>query len=208
MTDAPHERARAVLAFWFGGLDEHGLPDRSIMRNWFAGGEAFDMEIRRRFPTEIEAACSPDDWPATPQGTLARVIVLDQFSRNLHRGSPQAFAQDRLALELATAAIDAGRDRELLPIERVFLYMPLEHAEDIALQDRSVACFNALVAEVEPQLRDRFESFASFADSHREVIARFGRFPHRNAVLGRASSDEERSYMEAGAPDWGQGNGQ
>jgi len=202
---SPPDEARAVLDFWFGPLDRNGLPSEAAMRRWFDSDDGFDAEIRARFGAVLARARELHGWRATPRGALAMVILTDQFPRNVYRGTARAFACDDLALSVAVAAIDAGMDRELLPIERVFLYMPLEHAEDPDVQQRSVACFHALAEEVPVPLRERFRDFASFADSHRTVIARFGRFPHRNAVLGRPSTAEEIEYLREHAPAWGQG---
>lgn len=205
---APPGEALAVLDFWFGPLDRHGLPSDAIMRRWFDSDEAFDAEVRARFGALLERACELHDWRSTPRGALALVVLTDQFARNVHRGTARAYAFDDLALAVATDTIDAGRDRQLLPIERVFLYMPLEHAEDPDVQERSVACFHALAGEVPAPLRERFREFASFSDAHRAVVARFGRFPHRNAALGRTNTPEEMEYLRDSAPAWGQGGQQ
>lgn len=196
--------ARAVLEFWFGRLDDRGMPAADRMKRWFESDPALDAEIRERFGDLLERVAQLDDWKATARGTLALVILADQFSRNVYRGNARAFDRDPLACSVAMDAIDRGLDRDLLPIERVFLYMPLEHAENLAVQERSVRCFHALADEVSEELADRFRYFASFADRHRDVIARFGRFPHRNAVLGRASTVEEAEYLANDAPTWGQ----
>lgn len=200
----PPNEARAVLDFWFGELDGQGMPSRAMMARWFDRDDRLDTEIRDRFAAELGQAERLNHWRSTPHGTLALVILVDQFARNIHRGSPQAFARDPLALSIAHEAIDAGTDCGLRPIERVFLYMPLEHAEDPESQERSAACFHALADEVPLELREQFRHFAAFADSHREVIQRFGRFPHRNEVLGRESTSAEIEYLSNGAPDWGQ----
>lgn len=199
--------AQAVLEFWFGPLDERGLPSPERTKRWFESDPGLDAEIRRCFGDMLERAGQLDGWRSSARGTLALVILLDQFSRNIHRGDARAFERDALARSITMDAVDRGLDHELLPIERVFLYMPLEHAEDPEAQERSVRCFHALAEEVPEGLAARFRYFASFADSHRDVIARFGRFPHRNAVLGRASTTEETEYLADGAPTWGQGTG-
>jgi uncharacterized protein (DUF924 family) len=203
-TSTPPNEARAVLDFWFGELDGQGMPLPAKMERWFARDDRLDAEIRDRFGTELEQAEQLNHWRNTAHGTLALVVLVDQFARNVHRGSPQAFAKDSLALSISHEALDADVDRGLLPIERVFLYMPLEHAEDPESQDRSAACFHALADEVPVELREQFRQFAAFADSHREVIHRFGRFPHRNEMLGRESTDAELEYLSNGAPHWGQ----
>lgn len=198
-------RARAVLDFWFGTLDADGVPAASTRRRWFASDAALDARVRERFAADLERADTLGAWEAHPRGALALVILTDQFPRNIHRGCPEAFAWDDQALAVARRAIDAGFEPALWPIERAFLYMPLEHAEDPAAQDESVRRFRALAEAAPAPLEETFASFLAYAENHREVVARFGRFPHRNAVLGRSDSEEERAWLEAGAPSWGQG---
>lgn len=172
-----------VLTFWFV---ECGFDD------WFSGASALDTEIRRRFrDTHLALAGGiPDLWRASPENRLAAIIVLDQFPRNIYRGTPLAFATDGLALNEAKAALEAGADQAVDPERRCFFYMPFEHAEDLAEQERSVALFSAL----------GLPAFADAAQSHRAVIAAHGRFPHRNAILGRVSSEAEKRYLaELGA---------
>lgn len=180
--------AEAVLAFWFA--------EESAAR-WFAADAAFDAQIRNRFGTVAEAAAHDqlDGWTRTPPGWSALLIVLDQFSRNLYRTDARAWAQDAKALSLALAGIERGDDRQLPPLQRVFTYLPLEHAEDPAMQQRSVALFEALCAEARPEQRASFEGFLDYARRHRDVIARFGRFPHRNTLLGRPSTAQEAIYL-------------
>jgi uncharacterized protein (DUF924 family) len=188
MAAAVSHRAEAVLAFWFA--PEH-------VAHWFAADAAFDAAIRAGFAADVEAAAAGRlrDWAVTPPGWLALLILLDQFPRNLHRGDPRAWAQDVGAQQLALSGIAEGFDRRLSARQRVFAYLPLEHAENMALQQRSVALFEALCAEVPAEERPRYAGFLDYARRHAEVIARFGRFPHRNAVLGRASTAEELAYL-------------
>ena len=179
-----------VLEFWF-----EGQPDR-YRQAWFKKDDGFDAAIRARFALAVEAAQDGalDAWTATAEGTLALVIVLDQFARNVHRGSHRAFAGDAHARRIARAAIEAGMDRELTKIQRCFLYLPFEHAEGMADQDLSVHLFASIADD--PQM----PTVLDYAERHREVIRRFGRFPHRNAALGRASTPEEEAYLaEPGA---------
>jgi len=136
-----------------------------------------------------------DAWATTPHGRLALVILLDQFPRNLHRDSPRAYAGDAKARWLADEAVRLGQDQALAPVERVFFYLPFEHAEDPGVQEQAVALLEALRAEAPPGLSGAFSSFHDYAIKHRDVIARFGRFPHRNAVLGRESTEAEREYL-------------
>jgi uncharacterized protein (DUF924 family) len=176
-----------VLDFWFGPAGGRG----QARPEWFRKDEQFDAEIRRRFGAAHAAAAlgALDGWRTAPRSMLALVIVLDQFSRNLHRGDARSFAQDRHALECARAALARGDDATLLPVERQFLYLPFEHSEDLADQDRAVELMRALEAF------EATRGLAEWAERHRAVIRRFGRFPHRNAVLGRASTSAEAEFL-------------
>ena len=173
-----------IHAFGFGAA----VPDP----RWFRKDPAVDAKIRTRYGAAIEAALAGacEAWSATPRGALARILLLDQFTRNVFRGTPRAFAGDPLALDLAGRAVDAGFDRELDPHERWFLYLPFEHAEDAAAQDRSLELFGALARDTGH--REPLE----WAEKHAAVIRRFGRYPHRNAILGRASTPEELAYLD------------
>lgn len=179
-----------VLDFWFGakGSAEHG----QLRKCWFEKNAAFDAEIRRRFlPLVDEAAAGRlDGWAAQPESLLALIVLLDQFPRNLFRDTARAFAADGKALALAQQAVAKGLDARLLPVQRAFVYLPFEHSEDMAMQDRAVALFAELAGQGEA-----FASYLDYAERHREVIRRFGRFPHRNAILGRASTPEEAAYL-------------
>ena len=179
-----------VLAFWFGTPDAADYGQARAA--WFRKDDAFDTQIRARFLTEVEAAIAGQraDWATSPQGALALFILLDQFPRNLFRNTARAFAGDTAALALAGRVVGQGWDRTLLPVQRVFAYLPFEHSEALADQERSVALFAAL-AEAHPETA----SYLDYAERHREVIVRFGRFPHRNGVLGRSSSPAEANYL-------------
>lgn len=159
-------------------------------KRWFAKDAAFDQAIRSEYEIVHLAAARGEyaDWAETPEGALALVLLLDQFPRNLHRGSAGAFASDPLARQVASAAIAAGHDQAFAQDLRVFFYLPFEHSEDAADQDRSVALIGAL------DLPD----YQRFAVMHRDLILRFGRFPHRNALLGRESTTEEAAYLAGG----------
>lgn len=193
---APLE-AEGVLDFWFGPIDAQGLPAEARMRRWFSGGDV-DAELRGRFGAlharAVEGAC--DGWTATPRGTLALVVVLDQLSRNLHRGTPAMYANDARALALAEDFVATARDRALRPIERVFAYMPFMHAEAVVPQERCVQLFAALVEEAAGRQRDAIAGNLAFAVQHRDIVVRFGRFPHRNAVLGRESTPAELAFLK------------
>lgn len=182
-------RAQAVLDFWFGAPAD---PDhRNARKAWFVKDDAFDALIRARFQgLHGEASARRlDRWRTSALGCLALVVVLDQFSRNMYRGTPAAFACDPYALELAEHAVDSGLDATVHPVHRMFFYLPFEHSESLAQQARSVALFERLRGE--PQLADSIP----YAQKHYDVIARFGRFPHRNAILGRPSTPDESIYL-------------
>lgn len=177
MTD--DARINDLLAFWFAeGMEE----------KWFNGGAAFDRELESRFGALHDQACAGelDAWSNTPRGALALVILLDQLSRNLHRGTPHAFGQDSRALSLAIKALAEGWDQEFPERERQFFYLPLMHSEDPAHQQTCVALYEAIDNE----------NALKFAREHRDIIDRFGRFPHRNAVLGRESTEEEEEFLK------------
>lgn len=180
-----------VLDFWFlpPTDPDHGKP-RAV---WFRKDDAFDAAIAGRFGALITQAVAGGlrEWDDQgPEGTLARILVLDQFTRNSARGTPGAFAGDALALAAAHGLVDSGAHLALLPAQRSFAYMPFEHAEDAAMQELAVRLFTDLAAE-----HPGFESSLDYALQHRGVIARFGRFPHRNPILGRASTPEELEYL-------------
>lgn len=186
----PPAAAQRVLDFWFGvpGSAEH----RQVRDVWFRKSDAFDRSIAEQFGHEIDAALRGDlqEWDATPEGALARIVVLDQFTRNVFRNTPRAFAGDAQALELARRLVRHAFDQRLPLVQRWFVYMPFEHAEDMAAQDESVQLFDALA-----RAGSGFESALDYAHRHRDVIARFGRFPHRNAILERKSTPAEQEYL-------------
>ncbi len=188
-TPAP-PAAQAVLDFWFGtpGSDEYGT-QRAL---WFRKRDETDAHIRAQFGALTATALDGGlrDWDASTRGLLARILVLDQFTRNIHRNTPRAFAGDPLAREAARQLIDSGAHEQLTPVERIFVYLPLEHAEDARLQAESVQLFQTLA-----DAHAGFASTLDYALRHQEVIARFGRFPHRNAILGRTSSAQEADYL-------------
>jgi uncharacterized protein (DUF924 family) len=179
----------SVIGFWFGAAD--ALDDR-----WFGGGPAFDREIAARFGADVDAALDGrlDGWAATPEGALALIVLLDQFTRNVHRGTPRAFAGDARALALARRMVAAGADLALPPLRRWFAYMPFEHAEDAAVQDEGVRLFERLAADAGVH-REALADALAYARRHRDVVARFGRFPHRNDILGRASTAAEVEFL-------------
>ena len=190
----------SVLGFWFGGDGNRNIAATAQAKEalWWGGNRETDGLIRQRFG-DLHAQALRGDldaWCDTPRGRLALIIVVDQFSRNIHRGTPGAFAQDALARRLCVEGLAAGIDQELGLLERVFFYLPLEHSEDRADQARSVAVYESLTQAAPDALRDLFELYGQFAVDHRRVVDRFGRFPHRNAILGRASTSEEAAFLE------------
>jgi uncharacterized protein (DUF924 family) len=182
----PPALAAAILDFWFGPAP-HQPRDA-----WFTKSDAFDRQIRERFGDALAAGIAGafGAWCTTPLGSLARVVLLDQLTRNAFRGTLDAFAGDPAALATADHAIERGFDRTLDPYERWFLYMPFEHSESLPMQERSVALFTALADET------GVDSPLPWAERHRDVIRRFGRFPHRNDILGRPSTSEEHAFLE------------
>lgn len=190
--------ADALLSFWIGDPGEDGSFDRSKTELWFGRSEDTDRQLRERFGGLYAAAVRGDleGWARTPRGRLALVILLDQLSRNLHRGTAEAFAQDARALALAQTALVRGDPTVLRPVERVFLYLPFEHAEDRAAQRRAVALFEDLVREVAHEHAAPYETFLDYAVRHREIVDRFGRFPHRNEALGRETTEEEAAFLK------------
>ncbi|TKC80021.1 DUF924 domain-containing protein [Trinickia terrae] len=181
---------RAVLDFWFGvpGSAEFGR-DRKM---WFARDDTFDVLLRERFGATLATAASGghDDWQRTPLGALALVVVLDQFSRNCHRGGARAFEADARALQVAKRMVETGADLRLPScIHRAFVYLPFEHDESIESQREAIRLFG----ELEREAGDT--GYLDYAHRHARIIERFGRFPHRNAVLGRASTDEEIAFL-------------
>ena len=182
--------ARAVLDFWFlpAGHAGHG----AYRPEWFRKDDAFDAAIRERFGTAVEEALNGTPGAGSDETLLARILLLDQFTRNIYRGTPRAFAGDVQALHIAEALVAAGRDKNLTPWQRWFAYLPFEHSESLLDQERSVALFAALRREMQ---HEAFDSAHDYALRHREVIERFGRFPHRNAILGRASTAQEIEFL-------------
>lgn len=184
-------QAQEVLDFWFGAPGS--VAASQPRREWFVKDASFDADIRTRFGAVIEQALlgGLTDWDAQgPQGTLARILVLDQFTRNAYRNTPQSFAGDALALAAARSLVERGADRALPPLQRAFVYLPFEHAEDAYMQERAVELFTLLAAE-----HPGFDEMLDYAHRHRGVIARFGRFPHRNEILGRVSTADETEFL-------------
>ena len=183
-----------ILDFWFGPLSgPKDFPvDHSSM--WFVKDAKTDHKILQKFGFLFEK--NLNDWSIDSRGRLARILVLDQFSRNIYRNTPQAFQFDPEALSLTVEGIQLEMDKELFPVERGFFYMPLQHSEDLTIQDQSITAYSRLVEEAPEEVKEQCQGFLSFAEQHRAIIARFGRYPHRNAILGRLSTSEELDFLK------------
>ncbi|TNF89294.1 MAG: DUF924 domain-containing protein [Gammaproteobacteria bacterium] len=205
MNDTP--LSQRLREYWFAGTlgDPSKIPGRIPF--WFARDPARDEEMQRLWSNEVAAAAAGrlDRMGETPTGRLALILLLDQLPRNIYRGSPQAFARDGRARYLMRDGMAHLMDLALSPIERCFFYMPLQHSEFLEDQESGVARFNHLVSEVSREERETFQRFARYAQQHLEVIARFGRFPHRNAILGRLSTRDEEAYLAGNVPAFSQG---
>lgn len=200
-----NSEAAEVLLFWFSADCEN--PDWTAdHRRWYAGGESFDKLICERFGGLVERALDGelDSWASSPASAMALIILLDQFTRNIFRSSARAFAGDPQARAVVTAMLEQGFDHQLSYKERSFAYMPLEHSESLQDQNHCVALFEALLTEVPQAYKANIRNSLEFAVRHRDIIAQFGRFPHRNALLGRVASAEEVSYLEKGGARFGQ----
>jgi uncharacterized protein (DUF924 family) len=195
--------AQIILHFWFGSKPYTPAGVQLHMRLWFPAAVAPELVpqaddlIRERFADTVQGAADGalHAWESSPRRRLALILVLDQFSRHCYRGTPQAYAQDHAALSLSVSGMQFGADAALDPLERIFFYMPLQHAESLDVQEESAAAFRRLLEEAPSELLATFKSARDSAVEHRDVIARFGRFPQRNAVLGRESSAQEKEWL-------------
>jgi uncharacterized protein (DUF924 family) len=187
-----------VREFWFGSESTDAGVARARSALWWQKNAEVDAQMRERFQPLVDevGAGLHRGWSATAPGALALILLSDQFPRNIYRDTPRAFAFDALALAFARTLLDAGFERKLRPIERVFCYLPFEHSEVLADQDRSVELFTALQDEAAAEDRELFAGYLDFARRHRSVIQRFGRFPHRNRILGRVSTAAESAFLQ------------
>lgn len=183
-----------ILTFWFGPLDSEGLSAPEAHSLWFASSKATDETCKTQFGDLVDQAVSGElsKWANNNDGLMALLLLLDQMTRNIYRGTAAAFSGDSHARKLALQAIGQGRHLTMPLIHRVFLYLPLEHSEDLNLQEQCVSLFDELVADTGLQ---QMTGFHQYAVAHRDVIAQFGRFPHRNSPLGRQSTPEELHYL-------------
>ncbi len=207
VTDEDQLRIDAILAFWF---KEQSLSAPKIDRRmdvWFGEDPNFDQEVKAEFADDVARASAGqlDHWSRQPRGRLALILLLDQFRRNIYRNSADAFALDRKALQLCVQGAMEKKDKGLDAIQKVFFYMPLQHAESAKVQAKSCELFNKLAEAVSPTYKETFMTIAQFAELHRDIVDQFGRFPHRNKLLGRKNTPEEDEYLAGDAPDFGQG---
>lgn len=192
------ETQKSITDFWFGdAAADDGATASAQAKLWWSKDAALDALITQRFADRTKQAqlAQLDHWRATPDGCLALILLCDQLPRNMYRNTAQAFAFDALALQIAKEGLARHFDQELRPIERVFFYLPLEHSESLEDQEHAVQLFAALAAAAAPTHDAVFQGFHQYAIRHRDVIARFGRFPHRNAILGRASTEAELQFL-------------
>ena len=195
--DEGEDRAASLLQFWFGTGGDGMRPDETRSKNWWGGNPSFDDTCRPFEPDVVKAASGGyDSWAMDPQHDLARIILLDQMPRNLYRGTGKAFSNDPLALEWVRTGIKAGRAEQLPPLLRWFYYLPMMHAENLEAQETQVELYEVLAGQVSAEAKPLYEQIVDFARRHRDIVARFGRFPHRNAAIGRDSTAEEIAFLK------------
>ncbi len=187
-----------VLDFYIGPLDADGLASAEMSARWWRKDPAFDTEIADKFGDDVAAASEGErnDWLQDPHGRVAWLLLIDQFRRNMYRDSAGMYEKDVLALQVARKGLERGDDNALPLALRCFLYMPLMHSEDLAAQDRCVELMQTMLAGLDDRVRERMAGYGNAAIAHRDIVARFGRFPHRNEILARESTDEEIAFLE------------
>jgi uncharacterized protein (DUF924 family) len=199
-------RIDAILSFWFKELDLSAPQIDRRMDICFGHDAAFDQEIQTEFADDVDRASDGelDHWADESRGRLALILLLDQFRRNIYRNTAKAFEKDNVALRLCVEGAMEKKDQGLTPIQRAFYYMPLQHAESVKVQAKGCELYNRLAEAVSPTYRETFSTIAQFAELHRDIIDQFGRFPHRNKLLGRENTAEEDEYLADDSPDFGQ----
>lgn len=192
------ERIDSILHYWFGNAEKTTLPSEHRTWVWFSGDASLDAEIKAQFQTDLERAIAGkyDHWKTTPRGFLALIILFDQFSRHIYRHTPKAFEQDAKALQLCLEGVELAYDHQLSLMERVFFYFPLMHSESMEMQKLSVRAYQILASIAFSETRVLFQRFLDYALSHSEHVERFGRFPYRNEILGRPSTQAELSFLK------------
>lgn len=198
MSENDKNHMNRILSFWFGRVEETIVPTEHRARIWFGDDPTIDLEIKSKFIQDLERAIVGDynHWEKTARGQLALIITLDQFSRHVYRDSPLAFSQDTRALLICINGIESESEHHLSLIERVFYYFPLLHSEKLQYQEQAVRAYQVLAELAFSETRVIYDSFVKFANHHFSVIRRFGRFPQRNAILGRISTSEELAYLK------------
>jgi len=207
ITDDDQIRIDKILSFWFKERELTAPQIDGRMDTWFGEDKLFDQVIASEFANDVEDASNGnlDHWARQPNGLLALILLLDQFRRNIHRNSPDAYAKDKVALKLCVEGVMAKKDSGLSPIQRAFFYMPLQHAESRKVQKKSVEIYSRLSKAVSPTLRETFDTIAQFAELHADIVEQFGRFPHRNKMLNRSNTPQEDEYLAGDNPGLGQG---
>jgi uncharacterized protein (DUF924 family) len=192
------KRSEEILKFWFGEVDESVFPTANRTHIWFSNDSSIDEEIRSKFFPDLEKAVLGEyaEWENDSRPSLALILLLDQFSRHIYRGTPLAYAQDHRALDLCLHGIEKQFDHLISLIERAFYYFPLMHSENVEIQATSIRAYKILLDLSFPEAKGIFENFLEHALKHFDVIKRFGRFPERNKILGRKSTKEEMAYLE------------
>ena len=206
ITDDDTHRIDEILSFWF---KEQALSAPQVDRRldiWFGEDAVFDHECKKEFSGDVDRASEGklNHWADEPNGRLALILLLDQFRRNIYRGTAEAFAMDKLALKLCVEGAMEKKHKGLTPIQQAFYYMPLQHAESRKVQAKSIKIYNRLAEVVSPTYRETFETIAQFAELHHDIVQQFGRFPHRNSLLNRDNTPEENEYLAGDSPDFGQ----
>ena len=207
ITDEDQARIEAILSFWFKEQQLSAPQIDQRMEIWFGEDPVFDHEIEKEFASDVDAASAGklNHWAVDSHGRLALIILIDQFRRNIYRNTADAFAKDDLALRLCVEGAMEKKDKGLTPIQRVFFFMPLQHAESRKVQAKSVELYNRLAETVSTTERETFLTVAQFAELHRDIVEQYGRFPHRNKLLKRENTAEEDEFLAGDSPDFGQG---
>ncbi len=202
ITDLDQTRIDEILSFWFKERKLTAPKIDSRMDIWFGEDPVFDHEIEKAFGTDVDSASDGklNHWAHKPHGRLALILLLDQFRRNIYRGTVDAFAKDKVALKLCVEGAMEKADQSLSPIERVFFYMPLQHSESIKVQVKAVKIYDRLAEAVSPTYAETFATIAQFAELHHDIVKLFGRFPHRNKLLNRQDTPREDEYLSGDSP--------
>lgn len=194
------ERQEEILYYWFGRIEVDTAPSDRHVKMWYSNSKQIDEEVKFRFELDLKRALEGklDSWLDVPRGSLAFIILIDQFSRNVYRGTPKAFEGDSVALKASLNGIEKGFDINLHPIERLFFYMPLMHSEDLEIQMTSLECFTMLekLFTTPPSIASIISTSKMYAEKHYLMIEKFGRFPHRNGIIGRSSTPEELKFLK------------